>query len=272
MKNLKFRFALLGFILLTCFFLPSCSNDPSVELPVSGKKMLLAEFKSDNDVTRFEYNPDSSLNKIFFTEDPISSNQNVTYTVKYLPNKKVDELIGSNNTRIKVTYSNISYGFNGIIKTEIFTGTNLVSETDYSYSNDKIPTALISLISPNPVRGIPTFKYVFTHNSANNIAKMRLFYYNQLSSQFQEESIVNFQFDDKKNPFEAAGDLMLIFWQYSNKNNIILQENKDINGDLLELIESTYTYNGLNYPTKATVRITEPSMAPVTSQLVFTYK
>ena len=88
MKNLKFNFAILAVILSFSFFFQSCSNDPSVELPVSGKKMLLSEFKSDNEITRFEYNPDSSLNKIFFTEDPISSNQNVTYTVKYLSNKK----------------------------------------------------------------------------------------------------------------------------------------------------------------------------------------
>jgi len=42
----------LGLIIL--FFISSCSNDPSVELPINGKPLLLTEFKSDDEITSFE--------------------------------------------------------------------------------------------------------------------------------------------------------------------------------------------------------------------------
>lgn len=101
---------------------------------------------------------------------------------------------------------------------------------------------------------------------------MNLSFYDQIRSKYVTESTVNFQFDNKKNPFASAGEAMLIFWQYSNKNNIIWQEDKDMNGALVELSETSYAYNEFNYPTKATMKITEPGVPPVTSQLVFTYK
>jgi hypothetical protein len=265
MKKMKMKLPLMGLIIL--FFISSCSNDPSVELPINGKPLLLTEFKSDDEITRFEYNTDSSVSKIFFTEDPISSDQNVTYTVKFLANKKVDELVGSNGTRIK-----LSYGPNGIVKSEVFSGNNYITTSEYNYTNTQISSVVVSLFFTNPNRGVPTYKFDFINNNSNNVSKMKLFFYNQVNNQYVEESVVNFQLDDKKNPFAAAGDLMLIFWQYANKNNIVRQENKDLSGDLLELIETNYTYNSFGYPTKATIKITEPGMQPATSQLVFTYK
>ncbi len=267
MKNKKVKFPLMGLGLIILFFISSCSNDPSVELPVNGRPMLLTEFKSDNEVTRFEYNSDSSLNKLFFNEDPISSDQNVTYTVKYLSNKKVDELIGSNGIKIK-----LSYGSNGISKSEVFSGTTSISSSDYTYSGNKISSVVVALYTPNSSRWVPTYKFDFLYNSASNINKMNFFYYNTTTGQYIEESKVDFQLDDKKNPFASAGDLMLIFWQYANKNNIVRQEDKDMSGDLLELIETNYTYNSFGYPTKATMKITEPGMQPTISQLVFAYK
>lgn len=264
---MKMKFPLMGLGLISLFFLSACSNDPSVELPVNGRPMLLTEFKSDNEVTRFEYNSDSSLSKLFFNEDPISSDQNVTYTVKYLSNKKVDELIGSNGTKIK-----LSYGSNGISKSEVFSGTTSISTSTYTYSGNQISSVVVSLNILNPSGGVPTYKFDFLYNSASNINKMNFFYYNTSTGQFIEDSKVDFQLDDKKNPFAAAGDLMLIFWEYNNRNNIIRQENKDMSGDLLELIETNYIYNSFGYPTKATMKITEPGMQPTTSQLSYTYK
>lgn len=272
MRNRKMKFPFMGLGLISLFFLTACSKDPSVELPVNGKHLLLAEFKSDNEITRFEYNADSSVNKLFFTKDPISSDQNVTYTVKYLANKKIDELVGSNGTKIKISYHNIIYGWNGIAKSEVFTGNILFSTSEYTYTDNRVSTAVVSLNFPNSSSRIPTYKFDFTNNSSKNVSKVKLFYYNQINSQYVEESVVDFQFDDKKNPFAVAGDLMMIFWEYANKNNIIRQENRDMGGDLLELIETNYTYNSFGYPTKGTVKVTEPSMQPTTSQLVFTYK
>lgn len=251
------KFPLMGLIIL--FFLSACSNDPSVELPINGKQLLLAEFKSDDEITRFEYNIDSSLSKLFFTEDPISSDQNVTYSVKYLANKKVDELVGSNGTKIK-----ISYGLNGIAKSEVFAGSTFVSTSEYTYSGSLVSSVLISFSAP--YMPFLIYNYEFIYNNSNNVSKVTMSLHNQ------PQSVVNFQFDVKKNPFTAAGDLMLIFWQYANKNNIIRQENRDMTGDLIKLIETNYTYNSFGYPTIATIKITEPGMQPSTSQLVFTYK
>ena len=92
----------LGLIIFL-FSLTACTKEPSVELIPSNKPLLLSEFKSDNDITRFDYNTDSTLNKLFFTTDPFSQDQNVTYNVKYLSGKRVNELIGSNGTVIKIS-------------------------------------------------------------------------------------------------------------------------------------------------------------------------
>jgi|GEM_PF-2984602 len=272
MRNKKMKFPLMGLGLIILFFISSCLNEPSVELPVNGKPLLLTEFKSDDEITRFEYNSDSSVNKIFFTKDPISNNQNVTYSVKYLANKKVDEINGSNGIKIKLSYGWISYGGNGIVKSEVFASGGISISTEYSYTVTQISSVLKYLKFTNSSILVPTYKFDFTNNSSNNVSQMKFFYYNQVNSKYVEESTVNFQFDDKKNPFASAGDLMLIFWQYANKNNIIRQENKDMSGDLLELIETNYIYNSFGYPTKATMKITEPGMQPTTSQLSYTYK
>jgi hypothetical protein len=271
MKNLKMKFPLIGLGLTFLLFMSACSNNQSAELPVNGKRLLLAEIKSDNEITRFEYNADSSVSKIFFSEDPIMLNQNVTYTVKYLSNKRVDELIGSNGIKIKVDYSNISYGLNLINKVEIFRHNSLVKTTSYSYSDNKIASALSSTIPGNLTIHVK-YKFLFTHNSANNVSTINWLIFNSASNTYVDDSNVKFQFDDKKNPFSAAGDLMLIFWQYANKNNIIRQESKDMNGTFLELIETNYTYNSFGYPTKAIKKVTEPGLQPTTSQLLFTYK
>ncbi|MBA4257810.1 MAG: hypothetical protein C0446_01505 [Chitinophaga sp.] len=256
----------LGLIIFL-FSLTACTKEPSVELIPSNKPLLLSEFKSDNDITRFDYNTDSTLNKLFFTTDPFSQDQNVTYNVKYLSGKRVNELIGSNGTVIK-----ISYNGNRLSKSEIFAGATLVSKSEYIYTADQISSVLMSLFSANSSIGTLKFKFDFILNSNKNVSSSKFFALNPVNNQYVEESIVNFQFDNKNNPFSSAGDLMVVFWQYANTNNIIKQENRDLSGDLLELIETTYTYNTFGYPTKAAMKITEPGLQPVTSQLIYTYK
>lgn len=123
---------LLG-VIIFLFSLTACTKEPSVELIPNQKPLLLTEFKSNNDITKFEYNADSSLNKLFFTSDPISQDQNVTYTVKYLSDKRVNELIGSNGTAIK-----ISYNANRLSKSEIFAGNTLISKSEYIYTGSHI--------------------------------------------------------------------------------------------------------------------------------------
>ncbi len=266
MKNVKIKSPLMGLILVLLFLLGGCFKDPIGELPVNSKTLLLTEFKSDNEITRFEYNADSSISKLFFTVDPISNDQNVTYTVKYLTNKKVDELVGSNGTRIK-----ISNGVNGISKSEVFLGTTKNSTTEYSYDGARVSSVLI-IYSNIPSIGTPRLKYEFSNTIPNNVNRVKLLVYKPATGQYQDESVVNFQFDNKINPFTAAGDLMLIFWEYANKNNIIRQENRDMGDNMLELIETNFTYNSFNYPTNGTQKITEPGMQPTIRQLSFTYK
>ncbi len=265
------KFPLMGLGLIALFFISACSNNPSFELPVNGKQLLLTEFKSDNEVTRFEYNSDSSVNKIFFSNDPIAYGLNATYTVKYLTNKRIDEIIGSNGITIKVEYSNTSNGLNFIDKVERFIGNDLSSRTIYAYSNNKITSALFSTIPAN-LTILAQYHFIFTHNSANNISKMNWLTFNSGRNKYVDDSSENFQFDDKRNPFASTGDLMLIFWKYANKNNIIRQENKDMNDISFKLIETNYTYNSLGYPTNATMKITEPGMQPTISKLSYTYK
>lgn len=244
----------------------SCFKDPSVELPKKPPTLFLSEFKSDDEVTRFEYNSDSSLKMIFFAEDPVTNDQNVTYTIKYLNNKKVDELVGSNGTRVKLTYNNL-----GISKSEIFDGVDIVSRSKYTYIGDNVSSTTVEnfrfVIGMIPAK----WKVDFTNNSLGNTSGMKFYSFNVLNQGFDEELNASFQFDDKINPFASVGDLMLIFWQYANKSNITRQETREPNGVITELIESTYSYNSYGYPTKAIMKITEKGMPPISKHILFTY-
>lgn len=258
---------LLGLGAIFSFLFTSCGKEPSVENPQGNKLVQLAEFKSDDEITRFEYNSDSSLSKIIFSEDPVSLDQNITYSVKYLANKKVDELVGSNGTIIKLSYVN-----NILTKSDVSVGPVKISSSYYNYTGGQLSSTAISMFYANPNIGTPALRFDFVTSSSNNVNKIKLQVFNPTNNQYQEESYVNFQYDDKMNPFASVGDLMLIFWQYANKNNITRQENIDPGGDVLELVETTYTYNAQNYPTKATVKVTEANEQPTISQLSYTYR
>jgi hypothetical protein len=250
----------------TSVIFTSCKKDDVVTQPQPAKPLQLTTFKSGDDVTRFEYNGDGTINKIFLKEDPVTTDDNVTYTAKYLANKKISEFTGSNGAKIKLSYSN-----NLLSKSEAFMGAVKISESVFSYTGNQLKTSAISVFYNNSNVGVPFFKSDFTYNAAGNVSRGSVFTLNPLNNQLEPSGYVNNFYDNKINPFASLGDIMLVFWQYASSNNIIKQAYFDKNGVAQEVVETTYIYDAQGYPTSATMKETQPGQQPTTTTIAYTY-
>jgi hypothetical protein len=243
----------------------SCSKEDSVQVPTQPKPMQLIEFSGGGDMYKFAYNSDASLKTITLGHDPLTGDENVTYTVAYLPNKKVDELTGSNGSRIKLAYAN-----HLLSKAETFLGTEKIAVSDYTYTGETLKGTEINLIDNNIP--YPFFKADFVFNAAGNITRTNAFVYNPFTNAMEAGGYVNKQYDNKANPFASLGDIALIFWQVAPKNNITKEEYFSKDGLAEEVIETTYSYNTQGYPVRATIKENAPGQPPVTATLSYTYR
>jgi hypothetical protein len=251
------------FISLVAF--SSCKKEKSDEPATPSKPLQLTEFSDGADVTRFAYNADGSLKTVVLSNDPVTFDNNVTYTVKYLTNKKIDELNASNGAKIKMSYTN---GF--LSKAEVFAGTDKISQTDYAYTGTVLKSSTISLVDNNTP--LPFFKGEFVFNNAGNITKTNAFIYNPLTNKLEASGYVNKQYDNKINPFIALGDVVLVFWQVAPKNNVTKMEYFDAKGKAEEVVETAYTYNAQGFPVKATMKETQPGQQPTTATVTYKYQ
>ncbi len=255
--------------LITAFIgvlvLSSCKKDDTQSR--TNQPLKLSEFKIGDDVTRFDYNEDGSLKKIFMKEDPLTMDYNVTYTVKYLANNKIDEFIGTNGAKIKLIYSN-----NTLAKSELYIGSVKISESVFTYFGEQLKTTAIYMFYNNSTIGVPFLKSDFLYNPEGNVNRGNLFVLNPINNQFEPRGFVNNFYDNKINPFALLGDVMLVFWEYASKHNIIKQIYFDENGSQTEMVETIYNYNSQGYPANASMKMTEVGQPPSTTVLSFIYK
>ncbi|XVJ65313.1 MAG: hypothetical protein HEQ40_03755 [Lacibacter sp.] len=260
-KNLITKTLFATFSVMVAF--TSCKKEDSVQTPP--KPLQLTEFKSGDDITRFSYNTDGSLKTLFLSNDPISLDDDVTYTVSYLANKKINEFTGSNGTKIKLSYTN------GLItKAEAFNGTIKYAETVYEYNGTVLKSGTISIVDQNNT--VPYFKSDLTFNAAGNATRSNAFVFNPLTNQLEAAGYVLNQYDNKVNPFAALNDVILVFWQETSKNNVVKQEYFSNTGAAEEVVETTYTYNAQGYPVTAVMRETAPGQQPSTATISFKYQ
>jgi hypothetical protein len=176
----------------------------------------------------------------------------------------LNELNGSNGTKIKVTYTG-----DLITKAEMLNGTVKYAETVYEYNGTNLKSSTISIVDHSG--SIPYFKSEFTFNNAGNVTRSDVLMYDPLLDRLEPTGYVLNQYDTKKNPFVVLSDVNLIFWQIASKNNVVKQEYFNKNGAADEVVETTYTYSVLDFPVRATVKETQPGQQPVTSTVTFKY-
>jgi hypothetical protein len=251
--------------MITVVTLGSCKKENSTEPPVAPRPLQLIKFTDGNDETSFTYHTDGSFKSITLKNDPVSTDENVTYEAKYAANKKIDELIGSNGTKLKLGYSN-----GMLTKMEALEGSKKIAETVYAYNGTTIKSVAISKVEDNQT--LPFFRGEFTFNTAGNITSSKSFVYNPLSSQLENAGYVVNQFDNRINPFVSLHDVITVFWQATTKNNITRQEYFDKDGKAQEVIETVYTYNAQGYPVRGAIKETSPGEQPTTAVVTFTYK
>lgn len=261
--NLIKQTVFTAFIALIGF--SSCKKENQDTVVPPPQPLQLTEFSDGTDVTKFEYNADGSLKTIQLNNDPVSLDDNVTYTVKYLANKKIEELNGSNGTKIKITYTN-----NLLTKAEAFSGPIKFSESIYEYNSTVLKSGTISIVDNNI--SVPFFKSDLTFNAAGNATRSNASVYNPLTNKPEAAGYVINQYDNKINPFTSIKDVILVFWQEASKNNVTKQEYFSKNGTAEEVVETTYTYNTQGYPTRATIKETAPGQQPSTATVTYKYK
>ncbi|HEX4957431.1 MAG TPA: hypothetical protein VFV46_04585 [Lacibacter sp.] len=250
-------------VLVSAVTFTACKK-PVSETPLPQEPVLLKEFSDGTDITNITYNPDSTVKTIRLANDPVSLDDNVTYTASYNPGKKLKELNGSNGTKIKVTYTG-----NLLTKAEMFNGTIKYAETIYEYNGTTLKSSTISIV--DNAGSMPYFKSEFTFNTAGNVTRSDVLMYDPLLDRLEPTGYVLNQYDTKKNPFIVLGDVNLIFWQVASKNNPVKQEYFDKNGVAEEVVETTYTYGALDYPVRASMKETQPGQQPVISIVTFKY-
>lgn len=262
-KNL-FKQTLFG-AMITAIAFSSCKKEGSIPAPIPPKPLQLTEYTIGSDVYKFAYDANGGLKTVTLGNDPLTGDDDVTYTLKYLANKKIEELTGSNGARIKLSYTN-----NLLTMAETFVGTEKIGVSNYAYTGTVLKTAEISFVHNNTA--VPFYKADFVVNAAGNITRTNAYVYNPLTNAMEAGGHINLQYDSKVNPFVALGDIMLIFWQGATKNNVTKEEHFSSNGQAEEMLETTYIYNERGYPTRGTVTETQPGQQPATSILTFTYK
>lgn len=257
----KLSACLILFVLL----FTACTKETAQEQPRAGSLQIL-EYKSGDDITKFEYNADSTVSKVIHKLDPLSGDPDVTYTIKYLANKRIDEMVGSNGFSIKLSYDN-----NILSKSEFFASGVKVVESSFVYSGNQLASfTLADFINGGSVLD-PFLKSTFEYNADGNASKTNLFGSSSVSSQLISLGYINSIFDKKINPFAKLSEITLVFWQFASKNNITKQEYFN-NASLEAMVEYSYTYNMQGYPISGTSKITETGQPPVSTTLSYTYR
>ncbi|MBS4066784.1 MAG: hypothetical protein KGZ74_19635 [Chitinophagaceae bacterium] len=262
---LRTNFITRPLVLLVTIFLfvfTSCKKDPEPAPSFTGK---IAEYKTADESIRFEYNANGDVQKVFLNYDVITSSDNVTYTVKYHADKKIDELVSSNGVVVKVSYSN-----GKLSKTEVFEGADKIAITEFTYNGTVLQSGSISYVYGIEVFPFVKFDYAFT--PAGNVSRTDVSMYNPLTTDLEYAGQIIKQYDTKINPFKGISDLMLTLWQLPTTNNVIKEEHFDENGMPNETIETTYVYNEQGYPVKATIRETQPGQQTVVATATYSYK
>jgi hypothetical protein len=245
--------------------LSSCKKEDSAAPQPPARPVLLTEFKSGDDVTKFAYHADGTFKSITLSNDPVSTDENVTYTATYAANKKIAELNGTNGSKLKLTYTN-----NLLSKMEAFFGTHKFAETVYEYNAAVMKSTTISVMD-NDV-AVPYFKSDFTFTNVGNISRTNAFMFNPTTNKLESIGHVTKQYDTNPNPLYLLGDIVAVFWQASTKNNITKQQHFNKDGNAAEVIETTYTYNPQGYPVRATMKETMPGQQPTNATITYTYQ
>lgn len=250
------------FFASTGFF--SCKKDKA-EPQTPAPAAVLQEYKSADEEIKFEYDAAAQLNKVIVKADDNGQPLQTVYTVKYLPNKKIDELTGNTGTKIKLLYTD-----NKLQKAETYEANTKTSVVEYEYLNGLLKSAVFKLVDGNTAR--PFQKQSYTYSSAGNIVRIDNWELDYNTQQLVPAGYVTREYDNKPNPFATVNDIMMILWQASSKNNAIKETRFSTTNQQTEQTTFTYTYNAKQYPISAQVRTQVPGEQPVTATIFYGYK
>jgi YD repeat-containing protein len=243
----------------------SCKKDDVETPPPPAKTPQLAKFTNGAETTQFSYNADGSFKSITLSTDPLTGDDNITYTAQYGANQKMTQLNGTNGAVLRLTYANSL-----LSKMEGFTGTDKFVQTTYEYAGTVLKSSTHAYADNGAM--VPFFKGDYTFTAGGNISRVNTAAINLITNQLEADGHVMLQYDDKVNPFAALGDVYTIFWQAVTKNNLTKQQHYNKNGVPGLLMETTYTYNAQGYPTAAVEKEQLPGEPPVLKNLSYTYQ
>lgn len=262
-KSIKglFLAALLACGAIACKKDKDKADAPPPPPPVSQK---LKEVKTGDEFIRFDYNAAGDVNKVTITNDLINSGEPTVFNIQYDAAKRITEL-AANDEKIVPVYDN-----NRLSRADIFEAGERIGYTNYLYQNGLLNRA--TLYFGEDTEYFPFVEFNFTYNDAGNITEMVTLITNGEPGHMVRSGHINYQYDQKSNPLYLQRDLLALFWQSANKNNVLVEDHFD--SELLpeDKYVYTYQYNDKGLPKSAVVKQGLPGQPPVTTNQTFTYQ
>lgn len=224
----------------------------------------LREFKNGEEFIRFNYNAAGEVNQVTVNSDLNTGGIPTVYTVNYDAAKRLSSL-ESTGEKIVAVYEN-----NVLSRADFFEADQRIGYTNYQFENGLIKRATLYFGEDNDYQ--PYLEFNFTHNAAGNITEMVTLTASGVPGQLVRAGHVTYQYDQKTNPRYQQRDLLAMFWQSANKNNITIEDHFDSDLQPEDRFAYNYQYNDKGLPKSAVVTQGPPGQPPVTTNQSYTYQ
>jgi hypothetical protein len=213
----------------------------------STKKLVKIEEDADNYST-FEYNADGTCKKITFVSVDDEEETTSTMSLVYNSNKKIDEAVYGDGSKIKYIYEG-----NSVKRSEVFNADNeKQSYTEFTYQGGKLAsnTVYTGIEDDNgQINFIAWMKTEFTYHSNGDVKETTLYMANPMTQQLEKTQVRRYeQYDSKVNPLSKLGDFSASFLGEVSSRNPLVEKVFDKNNNLEETVTNEYTYDSDGYP------------------------
>ncbi len=266
MKQIKLLFVLfLGIALSTAYSCNKDDDDNGGGSSTPTKCYIKKELNDDGSYTLVEYNANHQVIKSTDYDDAGSPTAHIEMTYVNDILAVVEEyengiLVG----RIEYSYNALGYPTKADLFMDDGTGFTKIGYYDITFTGDNLTKQ--SMHADLMGQTIKVSESVFTYD-AGNVTKMKTFAFNAQTLKLELESITEYAYDTKLNPYHGVGvDYLMADPQFLSKANITINTASDNKGVVMDdkSYNTVYEYNDSKYPIKGTATSFDNSNSEVT--------
>lgn len=253
MKSAYIGKTLTLFLALSAIAFTSCKKDKNPTPVEITKKITRIEENGSTSAT-FEYNTDGSLKKV----NTSMLGASVVFTFSYDGQKRVSEVVSSEDSRVKYFYEN-----NQLKRTENYEDGEKVSENSFTYEGGKVKSNTLFWGYPHNdgsgnITYRPVYRTIYHYYPNGSLQRISVYELNQATKELElDHEYVYQQYDTKKNPLAVISDFsQVLLHQPIHTNNPLIEKLYDVTGEVMETTTNQYTYDSAGYPVtgKSTVQ------------------